>query len=150
MTLPRPLLACVGLIKPEVLPLVLTGGLEVPTELPLEEDLEAGILATDLTGAGFGTGFGAGGALFTVATEAELFRELRELRREALDVDRSTLSALGRLGVRFGSIGVLRGGLESLVGVFFGMSGDLAGLGEGESQSTLEEAPCDALSELRL
>lgn len=149
---PLPLEACVGRMNPEVLGTVFSGGLAAPTELPEEEDLDAGMRDT-----GFGTGFGAGltgaGALFTVATDAELFSELRELRKDARDVDLSTLNELVRLGTaRFGSKGVRGGVLVSLVGILFGMSGVLVGFGTGESHSTLQpdDAPCDALSELRL
>lgn len=153
---PLPFEACVGLMNPEV-PFwgtpVFSGGLAAPTELPLDEDLDAGILTT-----GFGTGFGAGfcgaGAFRTVATDAELFNELLELRREALEVDLSTRKELARLGTteRFGSRGVRGGVRVSLVDTFIGTTGDLTDLGVGESHSTLhpEDAPCDALSELRL
>ena len=92
-----PLEACVGLMKPDVVVLLLTvfnGGLAVPTELPLDEDLEAGILETGF-GTGLGVGFtGAGGTRFTVETEVELFKELLELLSDALDVDLSTLKEL--------------------------------------------------------
>lgn len=115
------------------------GGLEVPIELPLDEDLDAGILDT-----GFGTGFaigftGEGGARFTVATDAELFNELRELLREVREVDLSTLSELARFGItRLGSKGVRGGGLVSLVEIFFGTTGDFMIFGTGDSHSTLQ------------
>lgn len=152
--------AAVGLMKPDVVVRLLTlfnGGLEVPTELPLEDDLDAGILET-----GFGTGFGAGltgagGTLFTVDTDVELFKELLELLSDALEADLSTLKELARFGItRLGSMGVRGGVLVSLVGIFFGCptlgTGDLEIFGTGDSHSTLqpEEAPWDALSELRL
>lgn len=141
-----------GLMKFEVRGTLFNGGLAAPTELPDEEDLEAGILDTGF-GAGLGVGFTGAGALFTVATEAELFKELRELRKEALEVDLSTLNELVLLGTpRFGSRGVRGGVLVSLVDILFGMSGVLAAFGTGESHSTLqpEDAPWDALSEFRL
>lgn len=154
-----PFEAAVGLIKPEVVVLLLTlfnGGLEVPTELPLEDDLEAGILETGF-GTGLGTGFGAGGDRLTVDTDVELFNELLELLSDALDVDLSTLKELARFGItRLGSMGVRGGVLVSLVGIFFGWptlgTGDLEIFGTGDSHSTLqpEEAPWDALSEFKL
>lgn len=144
--LPRPLEACVGRIKPEVLCIALAGGRTAPTELPLDEDREAGVRATAL-GAGRGvgrTGTGTGtGARFTVATDAALFNELLELRSEAREVDRSTRNELARFGTaRFGSIGVRGGVLLSLVAIFFGTSVFVV-LGTGESHSTLhpDDAP---------
>lgn len=142
-------------MKPEVLFTLFTGGLEAPTELPLDEDLDAGILDTGF-GIGLGAGdlTGAGGARFTVATEAELFNELLELRSEARDVDLSTLNEFALLGavLRLGSMGVRGGVLVSLVDIFFGTTGDFVTFGVGESHSTLQpdEAPCDALSEFKL
>lgn len=148
-------------MKPEVglLFTFFRGGRAAPTELPLEEDRDAGILDTGF-GTGLGVGFtGAGGTLFTVDTDVELFRELLELRSDALDVDLSTLKELARFGirfVRFGSMGVRGGVLVSLVAIFFGCpnlgTGDLEIFGTGDSHSTLqpEEAPWDALSEFRL
>lgn len=152
-TLPRPLEACVGRMKPEVLVDILGGGRAALTELPLDEDRDAGVRATGL-GTGRGvvrTGVGTG-ARFTVVTDAALFSELLELRREARDVDRSTRNELDLFGTaRFGSIGVRGGVLLSLVEIFFGTS-DFVAFGMGESHSTLhpDDAPWDALSEFRL
>lgn len=120
-------------MNPEVLIALLTGGLEVPTELPLEEDLEAGNLACkDLATIGLTDGFGAGGAFFTVATEAELFNELLELLKEALEVDLSTRNELFLFGVtllmRLLSMGVRGSALLSLVAILFGMSLGFVGL----------------------
>lgn len=140
-----------GLINPEVLFVFkFTGGLEVPMELPLEEDLDAGIRTTGF-GIGLGAGFTGAGARFTVAIDAELFSELLELRREAREADLSTLNELARFPKdRFGSTGVRSGGLVSLVAIFFGISGDFFGTGDSQSMLQPDDAPCEALSELRL
>lgn len=140
---PLPLEAWVGLMNPDVLFVVFNGGLAVPTELPDEDDLDAGILDIGF-GTGLGVGFTGAGAFLTVATEAELFKELLELRSDALDVDLSTLNELVLLGTtRFGSTGVRGGVLVSLVEIFFGTTGDFVIFGTGESHSTLQpdEAP---------
>lgn len=141
-------------MNPDVLGKFFNGGLAAPTELPLDEDLDAGILGTTGLGIGFGVGLTIGaGAFLTVATDAELFKELRELLKDVLDVDLSTLRELVRRGTaRLGSIGVRGGTFNSLAGTFFGISGDFRTFGTGESHSTLQpdDAPCDALSEFKL
>lgn len=155
MSPPLPLEACVGRMKPEVRAKAdLGGGRRAPTELPLLEDLEAGSRTSGLDRGLVGAGFtGQGGARFTVATDTELFNELLELLKDALEVDLSTLKELVRFGMaRFGSTGVRGRVLKSLAVLFFGTSGVFVILGTGEWHSTLqpEEAPCEALSELRL
>lgn len=149
--LPLPVEACVGLMKPEPLAVPFSGGLETPTELPLDEDLDAGILEIGF-GIGLGAGLtGAGGALFTVATDAELFNELLELRKDAREVDLSTLKELARFAKgRFGSSGVRGGVFVSLVGIFFGISVAFFGVGDSHSILQPDEAPWEALSEFRL